>query len=152
MQEIKVTPTNNPEFGYTDKDELLNDVIVHRNDVSKVLSCIALQLVENGLKHDWTKTEYFDDFARDTLERQEIPEFKERDWYKIHTSLERHHITANAPVDVDLLDLLEFICDCIIAGKTRSGDVNLEFLNIDDNLLRQCYTNTVLKLMNIIQI
>lgn len=146
LKEIKVTGTGNPEVGYDSKEQLRADTLQHIHDVGLVMAHIGMVLMERGYTHDWSKLEFFDDFAKDTLERLETPEFKKRNWYHIHTVEERHHINANVPVDVDLIDVLEMIVDCIIAGKTRSGWVNKEFLILKDSVLEDAYWNTVDKI------
>ena len=128
LNKVTVKKTNNPENGYDNQDLLLSDINQHRTDVARVMYMLANHLCEVGEKHDWTKIEYFEDFAKDTLERLTTPEFKNRDWYYIHCNKERHHLNSKVPDDVDLFDVIEFICDCVIAGKTRSGTVNSYFL------------------------
>ena len=143
MQTVVVKKTSDPEQGYDTKEQLLRDTKQHIRDVGKVLDSISLELVERGDHHDWTKLEYFDNFAKDALERIDTPDFKKRDWYKIHTSEERHHINARVPPDVNLIDIFECIADCIVAGKTRSGTVNDNFLVIPQTVLNEAYWNTV---------
>lgn len=143
LEPTYVTPTNNPEAGYTDEDELLMDLLHHTDDVELCMRNIGVYIEEIGEWHDWTKFSYFDDFMQDTLERQDTPDFKQRDWYKIHTSLERHHINAKKPVDVNLFDVLEMMVDCIVSGKTRTGSVNDTFLVLPQSVLNEAYWNTV---------
>ena len=143
MQTVIVKKTNDPEKGYETKDQLLKDTKQHISDVGKVLTSLSFELVDRGDYHDWSKLEYFDQFAQDTLEREDTPDFKQRAWYNIHTSEERHHINARVPDDVNLIDLLEMIADCCVSGKTRSGTVNDDFLEISDDVLKAAYWNTV---------
>ena len=146
MEKIVIKKTNNPDYGYTNKVELLEETNQHREDVCKVMNVIGELIMERGGLHDWTKIKYFDDFAKDTLERLDTPDFKSREWYKTHTTLERHHINANVPGDVDLIDILEMIVDCVCAGKARSGEVNPEFLMLKQGVLKKAYWNTVKKI------
>lgn len=146
MRKVIVKKTENPEYGYNSKEQLLRDTNQHRQDVGKVLGELSLYLFERGVAHDWSKLAFFEQFSQDTLERQDTPDFKSRPWYKIHTTKERHHINANVPEDVDLIDLLEMIVDCVVAGKTRSGEVNNDFLILKDNILEDAYWNTVKKI------
>ena len=146
MRKVIVKKTENPEYGYNSKEQLLRDTNQHRQDVGKVLGELSLYLFERGVAHDWSKLAFFEQFSQDTLERQDTPDFKSRPWYKIHTTKERHHVNANVPEDVDLIDLLEMIVDCVVAGKTRSGEVNNDFLILNDNILEDAYWNTVKKI------
>lgn len=125
------------------EDDLFIDILNHRGDVEKVMYHIADYLEEIGEWHDWTKLEYFEEFKDDCIERLSEEDFKKRDWYNIHTIKERHHVNANCPEDVNLFDILEMIADCIIAGKSRSGVVNNDYLELNDGILERAYWNTV---------
>lgn len=149
---MKIKQTNNPEYGYETKEQLYLETEQHKMDVARLMSFIALELNEIGYNHDWTKIQYFDQFAKDTLERQDTPDFKSRDWYKIHTKEERHHLNANTPKDVDLLDVLEFICDCVVAGKARTGRVEKKYLELSGDILKKAFWNTVDKLIDEVQV
>lgn len=147
LEVIEVTKTNDPEYGYNDVDELFLDTINHIRDVERVMSAVGGYVEEIGEWHDWSKLEYFNEFQKDCLERLSTPEFKKRSWYNIHTVKERHHINSNCPEDVNLFDLIEMIVDCVVAGKTRSGEVKEEFLVVPDEVISKAYYNTV-KLMS----
>ena len=150
MRKIKIKKTSNPDYGYTSKLKLYDDTRQHQIDVCKVMSRIGQIIKERGSYHDWSKIKYFNDFSKDTIERLDIPDFKSRSWYKIHTTKERHHINANVPEDVDLIDIIECICDCVCAGKARSGEVNPSFLVLKDNILEEAYWNTVKKISDMV--
>lgn len=145
---MKIKKTSNPEYGYETKEQLYLETEQHRMDVFRLMTMIGLELIEAGHQHDWSKIEYFDKFAEDTLERQDTPDFKSRPWYKIHTKEERHHLTAETPKDVDLIDVLEFICDCIVAGKSRTGRVEKKYLEIPGETLKKAFWNTVNKVID----
>ena len=149
---MKIKQTNNPEYGYETKEQLYLETEQHKMDVARLMSFLALELNEIGYNHDWTKIQYFEQFAQDTLERQDTPDFKSRDWYKIHTKEERHHLNANTPKDVDLLDVLEFICDCVVAGKARTGRVEKKYLELSEDILKKAFWNTVDKLIDEVQV
>lgn len=129
-------------------DDLFIDVVNHRDDVEKVISHMANYLEDIGEYHDWTKIEYFDDFKNDCLERLSEEDFKKRKWYNIHTIKERHHVNANCPEDVNLFDILEMIADCIVAGKSRSGVVNLDYLKLGEGIIENAYWNTIFFLLD----
>lgn len=143
LDNIVVKKTNDPEKGYSDENELFVDTLHHIDDVEKVMEELGEYLKDIGKWHDWSKISYFKDFKNDCLERLSTPDFKQRNWYNIHTVKERHHINSNCPKDVNLFDLLEMIVDCIVAGKTRSGEVKEEYLIVPDDILVKAYYNTV---------
>ena len=149
---MKIKQTSNPEYGYENKEQLYLETEQHKIDVARLMNFLALELNEIGYNHDWTKIQYFEQFAKDTLERQDTPDFKSRDWYKIHTKEERHHLKANTPKDVDLLDVLEFICDCIVAGKARTGKVEKKYLELSGDVLKKAFWNTVDKIIDEVQV
>lgn len=37
---------------------------------------------------------------------------------------ERHHLLSRTPEDVNLVDVFEYIADCVMAGMARTGEVN----------------------------
>lgn len=149
---LKIKKTSNPEFGYNNKSVLYIETEQHRTDVFHLMSLLALELINIGHVHDWSKIEYFDQFAKDTLERQNTPDFKQRPWYQVHTEKERHHINAKKPKNINLLDILEFICDCVVAGKARSGEVDKSFLEIPDEVLREAFWNTIDKIIEEVEV
>ena len=119
----------------------------HISDVRRVLKRLADAVRLTGELHDRTKKsyelEFYNDF-KDTLENGS--NFVESEWYKMHIEKERHHLLSRCPDDVDLLDVIEMIVDCICAGKARSGEVRP--LEISDDILRLAVKNTV-KLIDI---
>lgn len=146
LEDVIIKKTSNPDDGYTDEDDLFLDTLTHIDDVGKVMNMLANHMDDIGDWHDNTKLEFFEEFSKDTLERKSTPDFKQREWYGIHTSKERHHVNACVPDKVDFFDLLEMIVDCCVAGKARVGVVNDEFLIISDDILKDAYWNTVKKI------
>lgn len=143
---VKISRTRDSDDPVYDDNrcELLKDVLLHQGHVREVMNVLAFKLEEAGFHHDWTKIEYFDNFYEDVILRSSELDFKKRGWYDIHIGEERHHLNASKPEDVNLLDVLEFIVDCIVAGKSRSGKVNYSFLEFDNkDLLEIAYWNTV---------
>ena len=45
------------------------------------------------------------------------------------------------PGDVNLIDVLDFVADCIMAGMARTGEVYP--LELPDDLLKRAFDNTV---------
>lgn len=114
----------------------------HRDDVNKVISVLSLMLSENGVKHDWTKKSEERMFYRDFLAAMnEGADFVSGEWYQLHVNTERHHLLFRCPEDVNLLDVIEMIVDCVCAGKTRSGEVR--DLEISTDILEKALKNTV---------
>ena len=114
----------------------------HRDDVNKVISVLSLMLSENGLKHDWTKKSEEKMFYSDFIEAMAGGiDFVSGEWYQLHVNTERHHLLSRCPDDVNLLDVIEMVVDCVCAGKTRSGEVRE--LEISTDILEKALKNTV---------
>lgn len=113
---------------------------------------IADMTKEAGKNHDWTKTgeyeiEFFKDF-RAALDGKQ--DFINGTWWPIHVTAERHHLLAHCPEDVNLIDVLEMIADCTLAGLTRSGTVRP--VEINDEILKKAVDNTVELIKNMVEI
>ena len=69
--------------------------------------------------------------------------FKQTEWWDRHRKLNRHHLTMEdgVPEDVNLVDVLDFIADCVMAGMARSGSVYP--LSLSPELLERAFQNTV---------
>lgn len=114
----------------------------HIADVRAVMDEIGTMFCENGEKHDWTKkTEekmLYDDFLETMAGGIDFVSGK---WYQYHVNTERHHLLSRCPEDVNLLDVIEMIVDCVCAGKTRSGEIR--GLEITPEILETAMKNTV---------
>ena len=114
----------------------------HIADVQTVMDELGTKLCENGEKHDWTKKSEEKLFYGDFIESMAGGiDFISGDWYQLHISKERHHLLSRCPDDVNLLDVIEMIVDCVCAGKTRSGEVRDLEISID--ILEKALKNTV---------
>lgn len=113
----------------------------HIADVGNVMMALSEKLKENGCKHDWTKKSEERMFYRDFLATMnDGADFVSGEWYQLHVNTERHHLLSRCPDDVNLLDVIEMIVDCVCAGKTRSGEVR--DLEISTDILEKALKNT----------
>jgi hypothetical protein len=113
---------------------------MHIDDVRKGMEYLAVLLRECGKRHDWTKLQHFDSFYRQFNDAQKSGCWG-NGWYdKIHCVQERHHINDVCPEDVTLIDVLEHIVDCVMAGKARSGEFKQDVLGA--GVLERAYANT----------
>ena len=109
----------------------------HIDDVAKGLEYFADLLRAAGKSHDHTKSENMEEFHR-ALESGRI---KNSRWYKMHITEERHHLIAKAPDDITLIDVLEHLVDCVMAGTARSGEIF--DIDLSNGLLQRAHKNTV---------
>jgi hypothetical protein len=117
----------------------------HVEDVSNMMSTLAQKLQEAGRNHDFTKR-YEPErslFYRELCAKIEgkIDSFVDGEWYPMHCRTERHHLNEYCPEDVNLIDVLEMISDCVCAGMARSG--NVYPIEIPSDILQKAVKNTV---------
>lgn len=114
----------------------------HIADVGNVMFKLSDMLKDNGCKHDWTKKSEEKMFYGDFIETMAGGiDFVSGEWYQLHVNTERHHLLSRCPEDVNLLDVIEMIVDCVCTGKTRSGAVR--DLEISTDILEKALKNTV---------
>ena len=114
----------------------------HMADVVIVMDELGTMLCEMGERHDWTKKSEEKMFYSDFIEAMAGGiDFVSGEWYQLHVNTERHHLLSRCPEDVNLLDVIEMIVDCVCAGKTRSGEVR--DLEISTDILEKALKNTV---------
>ena len=115
---------------------------MHRQDVKNVMNHLALQLMKQGDIHDFTKKSheklFYDNFLS-TINNN--TDFVNDEWYQLHIKEERHHLSSYLHQDINLLDVIEMIVDCVCAGKSRSGEIRP--LEIDQEILTKALNNTV---------
>lgn len=145
---ITIRRTKNADSRTADEnlsyETLKDDTVQHIHDVEKGMEFISGSLQRRGNLHDYTKIIHFDEYAENVLSRHTNEEFTNKEWYQKHIFKERHHLNANCPLDVNLIDVIEMIVDCVMAGKGRTGHITPEYLKLKDpNLLERAYWNTV---------
>jgi hypothetical protein len=117
----------------------------HANEVKEMMRNIGEEIREAGRHHDYTKLWEPNRslFYRELCAKIEgkIDSFEDGEWYPMHCRTERHHINNHCPDDVNLIDVLEMICDCVCAGMARSG--NVYPVNISSEILQKAVKNTV---------
>lgn len=120
------------------REELLSSSRQHIMDVAKAMAFFSSKLLEAAAEHDYDKLTEIDWFYSDFK-----TSFKETGWFDNHRAIHRHHLGQQdgVPVDVNLIDVLEYIADCVMAGMARSGSVYP--LQMSDDLLQFAFANTV---------
>jgi len=126
----------------------------HRGDVEQLVSVFNQLLEIAGRQHDWTKTDepYRSLFYRDLVATMEGRlKFEDGEWARYHYDvLERHHLARRVPEDVNLVDVIEMICDCVAAGMARSGDIYP--IEISSDTLQKAVKNTIVLLKGYIEV
>lgn len=123
------------------KDAVEGDTKLHIEAVELCGKFLCEKIEEQFKEHDHTKLgEYLPAFTKALLSGFKGKEFKEQDWWEIHLT-ERHHLNDKAPEDVNLIDVLEMICDCVSAGMARTGHIFP--LTLSTETLEKAFLNTV---------
>jgi len=141
MIRIKKSPTADTrtcDYAKVTKETLLASSRQHIQDVQQAL-CFFIDSIETaGLNHDTDKITDIDGFHADFLTG-----FKQTGWWDKHRKLNRHHLEQadGIPDDVNLIDVLDYISDCVMAGMARSGSVYP--LQLPAKLLERAFQNTV---------
>jgi|SRR6185369_10079524 len=130
--------TRTCDFANVTKETLLASSRQHIGDVVKALAFFSSKLTEAAGEHDYDKLTEIEWFHRDF-----VTGFKQTGWWDNHRIIHRHHIDKSdgIPADVNLIDVIEHISDCVMAGMARSGTVSE--LKLPDELLQRAFQNTV---------
>jgi hypothetical protein len=130
--------TRTCDYTQVSKEQLLESSREHIHDVLRGLAFFVSKLDEAARNHDTDKITDIDGFHADFRTG-----FKEHSWWDRHRRLNRHHLTMEdgIPPDVNLIDVLDYIADCVMAGMGRSGNVSP--LHLTPDLLEVAFQNTV---------
>lgn len=129
------------------KEQLKKSSYLHIKDVQNAMSVFESLMYMQAIEHDLDKLSDIDSFYNDFQNN-----FKTTDWWDRHRKLNRHHLSHpdGVPDDVTLVDVIEYICDCTVAGMARTGDVYP--LEISDEVLRNAFNNTAAYLKRNIEV
>lgn len=138
IKKSKTADTRSCDYTQVSKDTLQESSLQHIGDVVKALAFFSSKLTEAAGRHDFDKLTLIDWFHSDFKTG-----FKETGWWDNHRLINRHHIDKpdGIPDDVNLIDVLEYISDCVMAGMARTG--NVYELKLSNELLQKAFQNTI---------
>ena len=138
IRKSETADTRTCDFTKVTKDKLRSSSLRHVNDVLKACAFFTDLLDYAAYSHDADKFAGLDHFHADFATG-----FKETGWWDNHRKVSRHHLDKadGVPADVNLVDVLEHIADCVMAGMARSGSVYE--LKLPDKVLQDAFRNTV---------
>lgn len=138
IKKSEIADTRTCDYTKVTKGQLLDASLQHIEDVKKGLGFFRQQLIVTGMYHDFDKISDTEGFHRDFLTG-----FKSTEWWDNHRRVNRHHISSEdgIPDNFNLVDVLEYITDCVMAGVARSGRVSS--VELDSELLQRAFKNTV---------
>jgi hypothetical protein len=136
----KSSTTRSCDWSKVSSDQLLKSSKQHIDDIQQGMSYFSDKIMEAAKRHDHTKISHHDQFYADFRTG-----FQVQEWYAMHKAVERHHLNSSDGVrdDVDLVDVIEHIVDCVMAGKARTGKVYP--LQLSNEVLQRAFENTVEK-------
>lgn len=119
------------------KEQLMESSVQHIDDVAKGFDFFINMLKEQAARHDHDKLSDIAGFHRDFLTN-----FEQTTWWDNHRKVNRHHLEQKdgVPKDVNLVDVLDMVVDCVMAGMGRSGSVRP--LKIAPEVLMAAFKNT----------
>lgn len=124
---------------------------MHREDVNQVMYELSQMIDKRGENHDCTKKSQERMFYNNFLSTMnEGTDFVNDEWYQLHIKAERHHLLSHCPDDVNLIDVLEMISDCVCAGMARSGEIR--DLEIDSDIINRAVQNTAKMIKDMIEV
>lgn len=138
IKKSKTADTRTCDFSKVTKAQLRSSSVQHINDVFRGLEFFKALIDLASERHDYDKLTDIDGFHADF-----ITGFKQTGWWDRHRKLNRHHLLQadGVPADVNLVDVIDMIVDCVMAGMGRSGSVYP--LTISSEVLKSAFDNTV---------
>lgn len=137
IERSETADTRTCDYTKVAKETLLASSKQHIGDVRAALAYFRLLIQEASERHDYDKITDIDGFYADFQTG-----FEQTAWWDRHRKLNRHHLSEpdGIPTDVNLIDVLDYIADCVMAGMARSGKVRP--LQIDSDVLWRAFRNT----------
>lgn len=137
IEKSKTADTRSCDYATVTKEILRSSSIQHIRDVEKGLNFFRDMLEKAAVMHDMDKLTDIDGFHADFLTG-----FKVKEWWERHKILNRHHLLkdGHVPDDVNLVDVIEMVVDCVMAGMGRTGTTYP--LSIDPDVLMKAFQNT----------
>ncbi len=143
IQPSPTADTRTCDWSKVTKEQLFASSKQHIEDVGRGLSFFISMMAHARLNHDYDKLSGIDAFHADFQTG-----FKQTGWWDNHRKESRHHLNVadGIPADVNLIDIIKYVVDCVMAGMARSGSVYE--LKLPDEVLRRAFANTVELLKN----
>lgn len=138
IQPSKTADTRSCDFANVTKETLLASSRQHIGDVHRALGYFQELIGDAAMRHDTDKITDIDGFHADF-----VTGFTQTGWWDRHRQLNRHHLLQadGVPADVNLIDVLDMVADCVMAGMARTGSVYP--LTIAPDVLMRAFQNTV---------
>jgi len=138
IQKSKTADTRSCDFSQVTKEQLMASSVQHIGDVAKGMNFFSEMMSKSAVNHDFDKLSNISGFHADF-----VTGFAQTGWWDEHRKINRHHLLQEdgIPDDVNLVDVLDMIVDCVMAGMGRTGSVYP--LDIKPEVLVKAFNNTV---------
>jgi len=138
INKSETADTRTCDWSKVTEEQLMVASVSHISDVTQGMKFFMDKLANAAINHDPDKLEDIKGFHHDFQTG-----FKETTWWDKHRKINRHHIDKEdgIPEDVNLVDVIEHITDCVMAGMGRRGSAYV--LKLPDELLQRAFKNTV---------
>lgn len=138
IQKSKTADTRSCDYANVTREQLYDSTVQHIGDVKAGLDFFSQMMSDAANRHDYDKKTNLRQFHADF-----VTGFVQQSWYQNHIKVNRHHLAAlgGVPEGVNLIDVMEMICDCVMAGMGRTGTVTP--IKIDADILEEAVNNTV---------
>jgi len=145
IKKSETADTRTCDWSKVSKEQLLASSIQHIGDVAVGFEFFKHMLTDASERHDFDKISKIDWFYADFKTG-----FKQTGWWDNHRKVNRHHLLQmdGVPSDVNLVDVLDMIVDCVMAGMARTGSVYP--LDISHKVLEMAFQNTVELLKSVV--
>jgi hypothetical protein len=130
--------TRTCDFATVTKERLEASSRQHMRDVMAALNFFTQEIAQAMHRHDTDKITDLDGFHADF-----VTGFTQHAWWDRHLKLNRHHLNdaEGVPEDVNLIDVLDYVADCVMSGMARSGTVYP--VTLPPEILARALQNTV---------
>lgn len=120
IQSSPTADTRSCDWSKVSKDTLCDSSVQHREDVKQGFEFFVRMMRRQAELHDHDKLSDIDGFHRDFKTG-----FAQTEWWDKHRKINRHHLLQEdgVPEDVNLIDVLDLIVDCTMAGMARTGEI-----------------------------
>lgn len=138
IKKSNTADTRSCDFAKVSRETLRSSSSQHIADVRKGIEYFKAMLEAAAERHDFDKLSDLDGFHSDF-----ISGFTSTLWWDKHRKINRHHLLQSDGVreNVNLIDVIEMIVDCVMAGMGRTGTVYP--VDISAGVLRLAFDNTV---------
>jgi hypothetical protein len=138
IEKSKTADTRSCDFSKVSEDQLRMSSYQHIENVERGIKYFISMMEKASILHDYDKLTEIAWFHHDF-----ITGFKETGWWDNHRKVSRHHLLQEdgVPENVNLVDVIEMVVDCVMAGMGRTGEVYP--LKIDPEVLMKAFNNTV---------